>query len=227
MTAQGLTETGPIRIALIDDHPIVRDGLLAVLSDEQDFEVVGAAASADEGHRLVTLRQPDVVLLDLELPGTGGIESLPDLLRASPATKVIVFTAYDTEERVLGALRAGASGYLLKGAPSEEIARAIRTVHAGGSHLAPRIAATVVAELSGGPGGRNARRAGAAGGTTLTARERQVLRLVAEGHSNKEIARELTITERTAKFHVTSLLNKLGAENRAQAAALAVQRGLL
>ena len=214
-----------IRIALIDDHPIVRDGLLAVLSDEADFEVVGTAPSAEEGQRLVALQRPDVVLLDLELPGIGGIEALPELLRTSPTTRVIVFTAYDTEERVLGALRAGAAGYLLKGAPSEEISRAIRTVHGGGSHLAPRIAATVVAGLSG--GSPDAGRGGGARGTSLTTRERQVLRLVADGRSNKEIARELTITERTAKFHVTSLLNKLGADNRAQAAALAVQRGLL
>ena len=146
----------------------------------------------------------------------------------------MVFTAYDTEERVLGALRGGAKGYVLKGATSEEIGRAIRTVHVGGTHLSPRIATTVVAQLGGGRGGAGETRDGrasrttqAGGGPPLTPREREVLRLVADGRSNKEIARALGITERTAKFHVTSLLNKLGAENRARAAALGVQRGLL
>ena len=208
-----------IRLAVIDDHPIVREGLVAVLSDDAEFQVVGAAASAEDGLRLVQRERPDVLLLDLELPGASGIDALPGLLEASPDTKVIVFTAYDTEERVLGALRAGAKGYLLKGSPSEEIGRAIRAVHAGGSHLEGRVATTVLAQIRGG------RQEG--GAAPLSARERQVLRLVAEGRSNKEIARALTITERTAKFHVTSLLNKLGADNRAQAAAMAVQRGIL
>lgn len=219
-----------ISIALIDDHPIVRDGLIAILSDEPDFQVSGAAPSAEDGERLLRRTQPNVTLLDLELAYTGtesmsGIEALPALLQAAPDTKVIVFTAYETEEQVLGALRAGAKGYVLKGAPSEEIGRAIRTVHGGGTHLSARIAATVVAQLR-----HNTATGGASrqhSSTTLTPREREVLRLVAGGRSNKEIARTLTIAERTAKFHVTSLLNKLGAENRAQAAALAVQRGLL
>ena len=215
-----------ITLALIDDHPIVRDGLIAVLSDEPDFHVLGAAASAEEGTQLLARHQPEVTLLDLELPGTSGIDALPTLLQAAPDTKIIVFTAYDTEERVLGALRAGAMGYLLKGATSEEIARAIRTVHAGGTHLSPRIASTVVAQIGHPVRGRS--RQNTHGPTApLTPREREVLKLVADGRSNKEIARTLAITERTAKFHVTSLLNKLGAENRARAAALGVQRGLL
>ena len=215
-----------ITLALIDDHPIVRDGLIAVLSDEPDFQVLFAAPSAEEATHLLRQHQPHVTLLDLELPGASGIEALPTLLHAAPHTKVIVFTAYDTEERVLGALRAGARGYLLKGATSEEIARAIRTVHAGGTHLSPRIATTVVAQLGPSIGARP--RPITHGPTTQrTPREREVLKLVANGRSNKEIARTLSITERTAKFHVTSLLNKLGAENRARAAALGVQRGLL
>ena len=215
-----------ISLALIDDHPIVRDGLIAVLSDEPDFQVLFAAPSAEEATHLLRHHQPAVTLLDLELPGASGIEALPTLLQAAPHTKVIVFTAYDTEERVLGALRAGAKGYLLIGATSEEIARAIRTVHAGGTHLSPRIATTVVAQL-GHPAGARSRPTTQGPTTHLTPREREVLQLVANGRSNKEIARTLSITERTAKFHVTSLLNKLGAENRARAAALGVQRGLL
>jgi len=219
-----------IRLAVVDDHPIVRDGLVAVLGDEPDFEVVGAAASAEEAAALVARERPDVVLLDLELPGADGVAALPDLLAAAPGVRVLVFTAYATDERVLGAIRAGAGGYLLKGAATAEIAQAIRQVRAGASALDPRVAATVVTALrSGGraPGRPAVGGAARRGSGDLSAREREVLRLVADGRANKEIARTLGITERTAKFHVTSVLNKLGAENRAQAAALAVQRGLL
>jgi len=205
-----------IRIVVVDDHPVVREGLIASLEDDPEFEVVGAAGSIEEALPLVTARRPDVVLLDLELPGMDGLAGIPVLTAANPDARILVLTAYDTDERVLGAIRGGARGYLLKGAPLGEIARAIRAVHAGETYLEPRIATKVVAEL--GPG----RRAG-----TLSQREREVLRLIAGGQSNKQIARTLGITERTVKFHVTSVLNKLGAENRAQAVALAGHRGLL
>jgi DNA-binding NarL/FixJ family response regulator len=206
-----------IRILVVDDHPIVREGLVAVLEDQPDFQVVGSASSAEEAIRLAPERSPEVVLLDLEMPGMDGVAAIPALQQAAPDTRILVFTAYDTDERVFGALRAGAQGYLLKGAPAEEIARAIRTVYAGGSHLEPRVAARVVAEV-GAP--RHA-----SGG--LSSREREVLGLVAGGLSNKQIARSLGITERTVKFHVTSVFNKLGAENRAQAVAMAIQQGFV
>jgi len=199
-----------IRIVVVDDHPVVREGLVASLEDNPEFQVVGAAGSAEDALRLVAAQRPDVILLDLELPGVNGLEAIPGLAAASGASRILILTAYDTDERVLGALRAGAKGYLLKGASLEEIARAIRAVHAGESYLEPRVATKVVAEL--GPHKH---------------REREVLRLVAGGHSNKQIARTLGITERTVKFHVTSILNKMGAENRAQAVALAAQRGLV
>jgi len=205
-----------ISILVVDDHPIVRQGLVGVLEDEDEFSVIGSAGSAEEAVSLVARHHPDLVLLDLELPGLDGIAALPRLAEASPQSRVIVFTAYDSDERVFGAIRAGAKGYLLKGATTEEIGRAIRAVHAGGSHLEPRIA-RVLSEL------HTPRRAGDA----LSDREREVLRLVADGLSNKEIGRALTISERTARFHVTSILNKLGASTRAQAVALAGQRGLL
>jgi DNA-binding NarL/FixJ family response regulator len=205
-----------IRVVVVDDHPVVRQGLVAALEDEADFEVVGAAGSAEEALASVARVRPDVVLLDLELPGIGGIEAIPRLFEANPSGQVLVFTAYDADERVLGALRAGAKGYLLKGATTDEIARAVRVVAAGGSALAPRVAAQLVAEVS-----------GPRGAGPLTAREREVLRLIAAGQPSKQIARELGISERTVKFHSTSLLRKLGAENRAQAVALAAQRGLL
>jgi DNA-binding NarL/FixJ family response regulator len=206
-----------IRILVVDDHPIVREGLVAVLEDQADFHVAGAAGSAEEAIAMARQLSPDTVLLDLELPGMNGVEAIPPLLQAAPDARVLVFTAYDTDERVFGAIRAGARGYLLKGAAAEEIARAIRVIHAGGSHLAPGVATRVMAEV-----GAPRRSPGA-----LTGREREVLRLIAEGLSNKQISRALGITERTVKFHVTSIFNKLGAENRAQAAALAIQQGLV
>jgi DNA-binding NarL/FixJ family response regulator len=145
-----------------------------------------------------------------------GIEAIPRLLEASSSTRVLVFTAYDTDERVLGAIRSGAKGYLLKGATTAEIARAVRAVASGGSALEPLVAAKLVAAM------RAPRGAG-----QLSAREREVLRLIAQGLLSKQIATSLGISERTVKFHTASLLRKLGAENRAQAVALAAQRGLL
>jgi DNA-binding NarL/FixJ family response regulator len=206
-----------ICILVVDDHPIVRQGLVAALEDEPDFAVVGAAGSAEEALALAANLRPDVVLLDLELPGMSGVAAIPRLLDASPATRVLIFTAYDTEERVLGALRAGAKGYLLKGATAAEIAGAVRAVAGGGSALEPRIAARLVTEMS---APRSAAR-------HLTTREREVLRLIAAGQSGKQIARALGISERTVKFHTTALMRKLGADNRAQAVALALQRGLI
>ena len=206
-----------IHVLVVDDHPVVRQGLVAVLDDQPDLDVVGAAGSAEEAIDLVGRSRPDVVLLDLELPGIDGVAAIPRLLERSPETRVLVFTAYDTDERVLGAIRAGARGYLLKGAPVQEIVGAIRVVQAGGSQLEPRVAARLLSEVS-----APRRSAG-----LLSERERQVLRLVAAGLPNKQIARSLAITERTVKYHVTQILTKLGAENRAQAVALAVQRGLL
>lgn len=205
-----------IRILVVDDHPVVREGLVATLEDDPDFTVVGAAGSAEDALAIIRDQRPDVVLLDLELPGMDGLAAIPALTAAYPDARILILTAYDTDERVVGAIRSGAKGYLLKGAGLGEIARAIRTVYGGESYLEPRIAGKVVAGLAG------PRRS-----TALTRREREVLKMVADGRSNKQIARALKITERTVKFHVTTILNKLGAENRAQAVALAAQRGLL
>ena len=206
-----------IRVLVVDDHPIVRQGLVSVLSDEDDLEVVGEAGSGREAVGQVARLRPDVVLLDLEMPDVDGVEAIPQLLFAKPDVGVLVFTAYDTDERVLGAIRAGARGYLLKGASAEEIARGIRAIHAGGSYLEPRVASRVMAAVS------SPRR----GSSSLSDREREVLKLVADGLPTKQIALTLSISERTVKFHVNSIFHKLGADNRAQAVALAAQRGLL
>jgi DNA-binding NarL/FixJ family response regulator len=205
-----------ICVLVVDDHPIVRQGLVAALQDEQDFEVVGSAATAEEAIDMTRRFKPDVVLLDLELPGMSGIDAIPELRERSPDSRVLVFTAYDTDERVLAAVRAGANGYLLKGAASAEIAAAVRAVAAGESAMTPRVAARLMSAV---------RTPGRADG--LTRREHEVLRLIAQGLPSKQIALALAISERTVKFHTTSLLRKLEADNRAQAVAIAAQRGLL
>ena len=205
-----------IRILIVDDHPVVREGLVAVLEGVPDFRVVGTAASAEEAVAAMKTARPDIVLLDLELPGMSGIDAIPRVIAGGDHVRVIVLTAYDTEERVLGAIRAGAGGYLLKGAAAAEIVHAIRAVREGGSYLTPRVATQVMAQVV--SRGRSG---------VLSEREREVLRLIAQGQSNKQIGRQLSITERTVKFHVTSIFNKLGTDNRAQAIAVAARRGLL
>jgi len=204
-----------IRVLIVDDHPIVREGVTGVLAREADIDVVGEADTLDQGLQLDAARQPDVVLLDLKLPGTTALEGVTSF--AGRGRGIVVFTAHDADEEVFGAIRGGARGYLLKGSPAAEIAQAIRQVHAGESYLSPRIAAKLVKDVAQ-PRGRTG---------VLSARERGVLRLVAAGLSNRQIGETLSITERTVKFHVTAILNKLGAENRAQAVAIAAERGLL
>lgn len=188
-----------IRVFVLDDHPVIRHGLAAVLSDEPDFEVVGTAARVSE------VPEVDVVVIDLDVPGE-------EPLKLAGRQRVVAFTAWP--DRLMAALQAGVRGYVLKGAPTEELVRALRTVHSGEMYLEPRVAA-LLARTVGSPPSR------------LSQRQREILRLIAGGRSNKEIAAALDITERTAKFHVTGILNKLGAENRAQAVALALERGLL
>jgi DNA-binding NarL/FixJ family response regulator len=206
-----------IRLVVIDDHPVVRQGLVSVLGDEEDLEVVGAGGSSAEAVKLTEQLHPDVVLLDLELPDLDGVQTIPRLFAVWSNVQVVVFTAYETDQRIFDAIQAGAKGYVLKGAGTAEITDAVRLVHGGQSYLEPRIAGRLVE-------GVRSRRTG---GTTLSDRELGVLRLIAVGMSNKQIARSLGITERTVKFHVTSIFNKLGADNRAQAVAVAMERGLL
>jgi DNA-binding NarL/FixJ family response regulator len=203
-----------IKVLIVEDHPIVREGVTAVLARARDIDVVGAAGTVGDGLRLAAKLEPDVVILDLKLPDADGTAAVGRLAR--DRRRVLVFTAYDADDDVFGAIRGGASGYLLKGSPAAQIVEAVRQVNAGESYLSPGIAAKLVKGVSQ-PTGRS----------LLSARERGVLRLVAAGQSNRQIAATLSISERTVKFHVTAIFNKLGADNRAQAVAIAADRGLL
>lgn len=204
-----------IKVLIVDDHPIVREGVAAVLERERDIDVVGSAETVDEGVRAAAKLRPDVILLDLKMSGTDSLDGIGSFV--AEGRGILVFTAYEADDEVFRAIRGGARGYLLKGSPAAEIARAIRQVHSGESYLSPRIAAKLVKGVVH-PRGRTG---------LLSPRERGVLRLVAAGFSNRQIARALSISERTVKFHVTAIFNKLGAENRAQAVAIAAERGLL
>jgi DNA-binding NarL/FixJ family response regulator len=210
-----------IRIVVVDDHPVVREGLVAMLQTQADFEVVGEAGSGVEGLAMIANFAPDVVMLDLELPGVDGVGVLRQLREANASTRVIVFTVFDTDDRIISAVRAGAAGYLLKGAPRAELFAAIRAVHAGGSLLQPLVASTVLRHVAQGD------RPEAPPAPNLTPRERSVIDLLARGKSNKEIAASLDVTERTVKFHVSAIFTKLGATNRTEAVTRAVQAGLV
>jgi len=193
------------RVLIVDDHPIVREGLVAALHGKGDIEVAGGFGSAEEGIAAAPRLRPDVVILDLELPGLSGLDAI-----AKFDAPVLMLTAYGTDDEIERALAAGAKGYLLKGAPLDDIERAIAAVARGESYLDSRVTAQLLSR-----GGR----------ARLTDREREVLRLL--GQSNKEIAATLGISERTVKFHVTSIFNKLGAESRAQAVAIGAEQRLI
>jgi two-component system, NarL family, response regulator LiaR len=208
-----------VRVLIADDHAVVRKGLRTFLELHDDVGVVGEASDGEEAVAAALEGRPDVILMDLVMPGLDGIEATKRILRERPATRVIALTSFLDDDKVLPAVRAGAAGYLLKDVEPEELVRAIHTVHRGEALLHPAVTATVMRELAGQAQPVDASNLG------LTEREREVLGLVARGLANKLIARELGIAEKTVKTHVSSILAKLGVTDRTQAALLAVRRG--
>jgi DNA-binding NarL/FixJ family response regulator len=204
-----------VRIIVVDDHPVVREGLVAMLSTVPDFEVAGEAADGVAAVTTTLREKPDVVLMDIELPPTDGIEAIEEILARAPETRVLIFSAFDSEERIFRAVQAGAQGYLLKGVPREELFRAIRAVAGGGSHLQPEVAAKLLQRLTGGHE------------APLTPRQLEVVRMLATGSTNKEIARAIGVGERTVKYHIAGIFERLGAGNRTEAVSIALRLGLV
>jgi DNA-binding NarL/FixJ family response regulator len=204
-----------IRLLLVDDHEMVRAGLRTFFGLQDDMVVAGEAATAEQALALVPQLEPDIVVMDLQLPGMSGIEAVKRLQGAHPQVKVVVLTSFAGQDSVLPAVRAGVAGYLLKDVGPGELADALRVVHAGGAQLHPQVAATVLQSVA------------EAAHDPLTPRENEVLRLVATGLSNRLIARELALSEKTVKAHVSAVLSKLGVADRTQAALYAVRSGLV
>lgn len=215
-----------IRVMLADDQRLMRDGMRTLLSLEEGLAVVGEAGDGAEAVRQALTLRPDVVLMDIRMPGMNGVEATREIRRALPDTRVLVLTTFDDDDLVMDALMEGAAGYLTKDLPAEEIAEAIRRVQTGGVIMPPPIAAKVVAELARRSAPVQAPPADEKLLSELTDREREVLRLLSQGYSNKEIGESLYITEGTAKNHVSSVIDKLGLRDRTQAALWAVRHGL-
>ncbi len=208
-----------IRVLIADDHAVVRQGLRTFLELQDDIEVVADVADGEAALRAAEEHEPDVVLMDLVMPGGGGVEAIRALRRARPEARVLVLTSFLDDDKVFPAVRAGAAGYLLKDVEPAELVRAIRTVDDGEALLHPAVAARLMEEFS------ETERPAAE--EALTAREREVLELIARGLPNKLIARDLEIAEKTVKTHVSSILSKLGLTDRTQAALYAVRAGLI
>jgi DNA-binding NarL/FixJ family response regulator len=213
-----------IRVLLVDDHAMVRRGMRDFLSLHDDIDVVGEAADGAAGVEQAKALQPDIVVMDLMMPNLDGIEATGRIKAALPDVEVIALTSFIEESRVVAAIEAGASGFLLKDAEADELAAAIRSAAAGEVHLDPAVASIVARRMR--DGGRGSAADQEDGIGTLTARERDVLARVARGYPNRQIASDLGITERTARTHVSNILAKLGLTSRTQAALLAAQHGL-
>jgi NarL family two-component system response regulator LiaR len=211
-----MTETKPIKVMIVDDHPIVRDGLKSVLLAADDMELVGEAGDGREALARCKETLPDVILMDLVMPGMDGLETTRAVLGQYPDVKIVVLTTFPEEGLVLATLEAGAIGYLLKNTPADKVADAIRSAYAGQPTLAPEATQALI----------RARIGPQKLGHDLSKREKEVLALVVEGLSNNEIAERLVISPATARHHVSACITKLGASNRTHAAALAVEHGL-
>jgi DNA-binding NarL/FixJ family response regulator len=207
--------TTPIRLLVVDDHPIMRDGLRGLFSGDDEFEVVGEAADGAEAVAVAQRVEVDVILMDLRMPTMGGVEAITRLRQLRHPARVLILTTYDTDRDVLPAIEAGATGYLLKDAPRDELIRAVRAAYAGHSVLAPSVASTLMGRLGSPPA------------DALTPRELDVLRLDAEGGTNQSVARRLLVSETTIKTHLLHIYTKLGVRDRAAAVSTAYKRGLI
>jgi two-component system, NarL family, nitrate/nitrite response regulator NarL len=211
-------EDGPIRIVVIDDHTLFRRGIISLLAQERDFAVVGEAADGFEGIRAVVAQKPDVVLLDLNMPGISGLDSLAAILKEAPGAQVVMLTVSEDAEDLVSALRIGAQGYLLKNIDGEFLVRSIRRAADGESVISPEMAGKLMRQVRVGT-------AGTQPADVLSPREREILQRLAKGGSNKEIARDLGLAESTVKIHVQHILRKLGFTSRVQAAVWAIENG--
>jgi len=214
-----MSESGPIRVYIAEDHAIVRKGICALLTLEPGIEVVGEAGDGLEAVRGIERARPDVILMDLVMPEMDGIEAIQQVIARDPEARILVLTSFATDDKVFPAIKAGAIGYLLKDSVPGDVVRAIRQIHRGESSLHPRIARMLMRELS---------QAGEQPPTTdpLTGRELEVLRLVAQGKSNQQIADELALTVGTVRVHVSNILGKLHLASRTQATLYALREGL-
>jgi DNA-binding NarL/FixJ family response regulator len=207
-----MTLNGPITVLAVDDHPLVREGIGAVLASERDITLVAEAANGREAIECFRAHHPEVTLMDLQMPQMGGLDAMIKIREEFPSARIIVLTTYQGDIQALRAIRAGAAGYLLKSMVRKELAGTIRSVHAGKRHIPAEIAAELAAHVA---------------DDALSLREIEVLRLVAMGNSNKQIAGQLTIVEETVKAHISNILSKLGANDRTHAVTIATTRGFL
>ncbi|GAA4915941.1 DNA-binding NarL/FixJ family response regulator [Nonomuraea thailandensis] len=203
-----------IRLLIADDHPIVRDGLRGMFAGDPGFEVIGEAADGAQAVELARALRPDVILMDLRMPGTDGVAAIKELARLGSPARVLVLTTYDTDRDVMPAIEAGATGYLLKDTGRDELVRAVRTAARGEAVLSPSVATRLLGQVR-------------TPADPLSARELEILRLIADGATNREAAARLFISEATVKSHVLHIYTKLGVNDRAAAVATAFRRGLL
>jgi DNA-binding NarL/FixJ family response regulator len=207
-----MVHADPIRILSVEDHPVFREGLATIISSQKDMLLVAQAANAVEAMAEFRLHRPDITLMDLRLPGTNGNDTLIAIRGEFPRAHIIMLTTSDSDGEIRRAMRSGASAYILKSMPKDELLNVVRSVHAGRRHIPPEVAACLAEHL---------------GDEDLTARELEVLRLIRDGYRNKQIADQLAIAETTVNFHIKNLVDKLGANDRTHAVTIALRRGLL